>query len=463
MPLVTRGFLSSLAAAVVVLGVPSAALAQACLGLHASRPVATGEVISNFQRDGITGPSSVGLSLTTGRLFATVETGADLASGESALAARNGLAGSLGVTATRGRFTSCVGGALARSEAIGATTTGATAVFGGAAIRLPSLPMLPLSAFGVATYERRTTESTGLDDLTASGMVYRVGVASYPFPWLGLRVYEDRFDEERRTGFSVGITLPLRGQERTPGPAPVPQPAPQPDVQPEPAPAPTPAPAPAPAPAPVPEPPKDADGDGVIDAQDRCPNTPAGTQVGANGCPLDSDGDGVIDAQDNCPNTPAGTKVGANGCPLDADGDGVVDTQDQCLDSPAGAEVDARGCPKLFAAAASFTLTGVTFETSSAVIRPTSFGKLDEVAAALQANPEVRVEISGHTDAVGSDESNQRLSQARAESVRAYLIGKGVAADRMEARGFGESRPVAPNETPEGRAENRRVEMRRLP
>jgi outer membrane protein OmpA-like peptidoglycan-associated protein len=99
------------------------------------------------------------------------------------------------------------------------------------------------------------------------------------------------------------------------------------------------------------------------------------------------------------------------------------------------------------------------------VIRPIwySLAKLDSVAAALVANPTVRVEIAGHTDDVGSAESNQRLSQARAEAVRRYFVSKGVAADRMEARGFGESRPITTNATVEGRAANRRVEMRRLP
>jgi OOP family OmpA-OmpF porin len=187
--------------------------------------------------------------------------------------------------------------------------------------------------------------------------------------------------------------------------------------------------------------------------------------VTADGCPKDSDGDGVIDANDRCPNTPAGTAVMADGCPKDSDGDGVLDVNDRCPNTPAGTAVDATGCPTLFATAASFELTGVTFETSSAVIRPIwySLAKLDSVAAALVANPAVRVEIAGHTDNVGSAESNARLSQARAESVRRYFIGKGVAADRMEARGYGESRPLTTNDTVDGRAANRRVEMRRLP
>jgi OOP family OmpA-OmpF porin len=201
----------------------------------------------------------------------------------------------------------------------------------------------------------------------------------------------------------------------------------------------------------------------VLDAADKCPNTPQGAAVNADGCPLDSDGDGVLDVTDKCPNTPAGVSVNAEGCPLDGDGDGVPDAGDACPNTSAGTKVDARGCPVIFGTDNSFTLTGVTFETSSAVIRPSSFAKLDEVAEALNGNPEVRVEISGHTDNVGSEESNQRLSLARAQAVRQYFIDKGVAADRLEARGFGESRPITTNETPEGRAENRRVEMSRLP
>jgi outer membrane protein OmpA-like peptidoglycan-associated protein len=487
---------------------PVTASAQACLGLHESRSVPTAEVVSNFHRDGITGPSTIGVSVTAGALFAGIQTGADVANGQSALGG-NGLGVTAGISRPFGPLASCLGGTIARDEMAGATPTSSEALFGAASIKLPALLGFPLSAFGVASYESRTSSPVGLSSTSESGMAFRTGVAASIRPWLGLRVFEDRFDDEHRVGFSVGIVFPLKAadadgdgvidaEDRCPN-------------------------TPTGTPVSAEGCPLDSDGDGVIDAQDRCPNTPRGTAVNATGCPLDADGDGVVDAQDQCPNTPRGTAVNATGCPLDADGDGVVDAQDQCpntprgtavnatgcpldadgdgvvdaqdqcpntprgtavnaegcpLDAdgdgvvetadacpntPAGTAVDTRGCPKLFANAASFALTGVTFETSKAVIRPSSFAKLDEVAEALKANPDVRVEISGHTDNVGSDAANLRLSQARAESVRRYFIEKGVAADRMEARGYGEGRPVTTNDTVEGRAENRRVEMSRLP
>ncbi len=463
---------------VLLASLPASADAQACLGLHASRTVPTAEIITNYHRDGITGPSTLGLSITTGGLFAAVETGADLASGQSALSG-NGLAGTLGVSAKLGGINLCVGGTVARQETAGFTSTSSQAGFGGAAFRLPTLLGLPLSAFGVVSAESRTNSPIGSAEVEAQGLAFRAGLSTFIRPWLGLRVYEDRFDDEHRVGFSVGIAFPLKAADadgdgvidaedrcpNTPTGTPVNAYGCPRDLDgdgvidaqdkcPN---------TPAGTPVNAEGCPLYSDGDGVIDAQDRCPNTPRGTAVNATGCPLDSDGDGVVDAQDKCPNTPRGTAVNAEGCPLDADGDGVVDTADACPNTPAGTAVDTRGCPKLFANAASFALTGVTFETSKAIIRPSSFAKLDEVAEALKANPDVRVEISGHTDNFGSDAANLRLSQARAEAVRRYFIDKGVAADRMEARGYGESRPVTTNDTVEGRAENRRVEMSRLP
>jgi len=236
---------------------------------------------------------------------------------------------------------------------------------------------------------------------------------------------------------------------------------------------------------------KDADGDGVVDASDKCPNTPAGTAVDANGCPKDSDGDGVADANDKCPNTPAGTGVDATGCPSDSDRDGVTDARDVCPGTPAGAKVDrygcafdsdgdgvtddkdlcpatvagmsvdAKGCPSLFQASQPLVLLGVNFETGKAVLLPSSKGVLDQVAQSLVDNPDVNVEVGGHTDHIGSAAANLRLSEARANAVRDYLIGKGVAAGRMTAKGYGEDNPVADNATVAGRAANRRVELSR--
>jgi outer membrane protein OmpA-like peptidoglycan-associated protein len=207
--------------------------------------------------------------------------------------------------------------------------------------------------------------------------------------------------------------------------------------------------------------PKDSDGDGVADANDRCPNTPAGVAVDATGCPSDADRDGVSDANDVCPATPAGTRVDRYGCPLDSDGDGVTDDKDVCPGTVAGTSVDAKGCPSLFQAGQPLILLGVNFETGKAVLLPESRSILDQVAQSLVENPEVNIEVGGHTDNVGAAAANLRLSEARANAVRDYLIEKGVEAGRLTARGYGEEKPVADNTTAFGRAANRRVELSR--
>jgi outer membrane protein OmpA-like peptidoglycan-associated protein len=210
--------------------------------------------------------------------------------------------------------------------------------------------------------------------------------------------------------------------------------------------------------------PKDSDGDGVIDVNDRCPNTRAGLKVDANGCPIDSDGDGVADAVDQCPNTPAGDTVDASGCSVarDADGDGIPDASDRCPRTPVGARVDALGCPLLFAGGSrTLILQGVTFQTGSAALTAVSFGPLDQVAASLRANPEIRVEVAGYTDDQGTAAANLRLSQDRADAVRAYLIRRGVAPAQLTARGFGSANARDSNLTAAGRARNRRVELHR--
>jgi outer membrane protein OmpA-like peptidoglycan-associated protein len=211
--------------------------------------------------------------------------------------------------------------------------------------------------------------------------------------------------------------------------------------------------------------PSDADGDRVPDGPDQCPNTGAGVAVDATGCPLDADRDGVADALDRCPNTPSGTEVDTSGCTRsrDSDGDGVDDARDRCPGTAAGQRVDASGCPVLFTAErTAVVLRGVNFETGRSTLRPESYATLDVVAASLVANPEIRIEIAGHTDITGSAATNVRLSQARADAVRAYLAGRGVTPDRMAARGYGAEQPVATNATAAGRAQNRRVELRRV-
>ncbi|CAN5718949.1 OmpA family protein [soil metagenome] len=213
--------------------------------------------------------------------------------------------------------------------------------------------------------------------------------------------------------------------------------------------------------------PRDADGDGVNDDADACPDTPAGAEVDAKGCPVptDADGDGVNDDVDACPDTPAGEQVDAKGCPLpkDGDGDGVNDDADRCPSTPSGVEVDAEGCQVLFEPTRkTLILEGVNFETGQSTITPESETILNGVAESLVANDTIRVQVTGHTDNTGGLALNRRLSRARAEAVRAYLVSRGVAEDRLTVRGFGPDQPIASNRTAEGRAQNRRVELTRL-
>lgn len=235
----------------------------------------------------------------------------------------------------------------------------------------------------------------------------------------------------------------------------------------------------------------DADGDGVGDDMDRCADTPAGTEVSADGCPMDADSDGVMDNVDSCPNTPAGTSVDDAGCPIDADGDGVTDTADNCPNTPAGTEVDGSGCPIvdtdmdgisdgndkcpgtpagllvgpngcviLFQEGEStVALEGVNFELGSAKLTLNAEAVLDLVATSLKASPGFDVLVAGHTDSSGPRALNERLSRARAQSVLDYLVAHGVDASRLTAEGYASDRPVATNETPEGRHKNRRVEL----
>lgn len=212
---------------------------------------------------------------------------------------------------------------------------------------------------------------------------------------------------------------------------------------------------------------RDADGDGVFDDADACADTPAGDRVDAKGCslPKDADGDGVNDDADACADTPAGDQVDEKGCPLpkDGDGDGVNDDADRCPSTPSGVEVDAEGCQVLFQPTKkTLILEGVNFETGKSTLTPESEAILNGVAESLVANDSIRVQVTGHTDNTGGLALNRRLSLARAEAVRQYLVSRGVAEDRLTARGLGPDQPVASNRTAEGRAQNRRVELRRL-
>lgn len=248
--------------------------------------------------------------------------------------------------------------------------------------------------------------------------------------------------------------------------------------------------------------PGDADGDGILDPEDECPNEPEDFDQfeDEDGCPetQDTDGDGLADDADTCPveAEDADGFQDEDGCPEpDNDLDGIADGQDQCADQPEDPDgfEDDNGCPDLDNDADSIpdatdncpnepgpaaeqgcprvyqnvtvTSTGIVisqriyFEYNRAVIRSRSFGILNTVGQVLTDFPDITVEIQGHTDSRGSDAYNLRLSQERAEAVRTYLIGRGIAANRLTARGYGETVPIDTNRTAGGRAANRRVEF----
>ncbi len=252
----------------------------------------------------------------------------------------------------------------------------------------------------------------------------------------------------------------------------------------------------------LPPAPGDADGDGILDPEDECPNDPEDFDAyeDENGCPedQDTDGDGLADSTDACPVEPEDrdeyqdtdgcpepdndldTLVDAadrcplepedrdgfqdaDGCPdLDNDGDNIPDVTDRCPNEPG--PPDEQGCPRVYHDV-EVTSTGIVihqtiyFEFNRAVIRDVSFPILNTVAQVMRDFPDITVEVQGHTDSRGRDDYNTRLSQERAESVRQYLIQQGIAAERMTARGYGETMPIDSNRTAAGRARNRRVEF----
>lgn len=150
---------------------------------------------------------------------------------------------------------------------------------------------------------------------------------------------------------------------------------------------------------------------------------------------------------------------------LDSDGDGVLDVNDDCPDTPRGTKVDARGCAMsameiVLLDTGSLSLDNVNFETNEAIIMSESYAALNEVGEILEKWDELHIEIAGHTDNQGEADYNLDLSQRRAEAVLEYLTDKfEIASDQYVARGYGETKPVASNDTAGGRAENRRVEF----
>jgi outer membrane protein OmpA-like peptidoglycan-associated protein len=250
----------------------------------------------------------------------------------------------------------------------------------------------------------------------------------------------------------------------------------------------------------APPPPKDSDGDGYFDPQDACPAVPG---VAPNGCPavivapVDTDKDGIVDASDPCPTEaedgaqpapadgcpnkdadgdgvllpddkcPTEKGVAPDGCVHDKDADGILDEVDKCPDQPETMNgfQDADGCPdELPKEVAKFAgvIKGIQFDFGKATIRKESNKVLDDAIKVLTQYNDLRIMISGHTDNVGEAAKNIELSQARANSVKEYMVGKGIDTSRVETRGAGPNEPVADNATDKGRQENRRIEFKLL-
>jgi outer membrane protein OmpA-like peptidoglycan-associated protein len=234
---------------------------------------------------------------------------------------------------------------------------------------------------------------------------------------------------------------------------------------------------------------QDSDGDNIADGLDRCPDTESGVLVDPSGCPKDSDGDSIPDGLDRCSETPRGATVDALGCPGDEDGDGVLDGLDRCPRTPAGAAINASGCPTGRGAAqrpsplpadtttraprpaarapaagrgrlVAGVLPGVGFAPGTARLRPESYVALDSIAQMLQADTALRVEIGAHTDNSGTPSRDQHLTDLQGDAVRTYLVTKGVNFQQVQARGYGGTFPLTPDNTPRGRLANRRVEIK---
>jgi len=207
--------------------------------------------------------------------------------------------------------------------------------------------------------------------------------------------------------------------------------------------------------------PLDSDKDGVFDGIDRCPDTPQGAKVDIRGCPTDADGDGVYDGLDKCPDTQKGCRVDVSGCTLDGDGDGVCDGLDKCPSTAPGVKIDANGCPVDVKPPVQKITLNIKYKTGSYEPDDNAKQVLDELVKTMKAYTGTVIEINGFTDDVGSESSNQVLSQKRADGVRDYLLKGGVEPQRMTTKGFGENPNyfVGDNKTAEGRQKNRRVEI----
>ena len=202
----------------------------------------------------------------------------------------------------------------------------------------------------------------------------------------------------------------------------------------------------------------DKDGDGIADADDACPDVAGLAKY--KGCPIpDTDGDGINDEADKCPTVKGYARY--QGCPIpDTDGDGVNDEEDKCPNRPGPASN--QGCPEIkkeVIEKINVAAKNIFFATGSYKLLPKSFKSLDEVANIMKSDDLLQIQIDGHTDAQGDDARNMTLSENRAKAVKDYLVSKGVADNRTNSTGYGETKPIADNKTAAGRAKNRRVEM----
>jgi OOP family OmpA-OmpF porin len=203
----------------------------------------------------------------------------------------------------------------------------------------------------------------------------------------------------------------------------------------------------------------DRDSDGIRDNKDECPD--AAGPISTRGCP-DTDGDGLLDNEDDCPKDPGpALRRGCPEKPLDSDGDGVEDTDDKCPNKK-GTKAN-QGCPDLSAADKAKidkAFKNLLFETNKAIIKKTSYPSLNGLADVMLNNPGMSLLLEGHTDDVGNDDANMRLSEQRAQAVKTYLVGRGIPDGYIDAKGYGETQPKVPNTNAANRAKNRRVEMK---
>jgi len=202
----------------------------------------------------------------------------------------------------------------------------------------------------------------------------------------------------------------------------------------------------------------DSDKDGVPDIDDKCPDTNPRYKVDAWGCPMDNDQDGIFNEDDDCPDE-AGP-IATRGCP-DRDGDGIPDKDDKCPDVPGIMAL--QGCPEIEkedAEKITNIASKIFFETNSDKLKVASLAQLDELVIILKKYEDAKLTIEGHADSQGADDYNLILSQKRTESVKTYLMSQGIMESRLTGIGYGETKPISDNSTPEGRAKNRRVELK---